>query len=257
MSSNFIQYHVNAGIAQITFARPEKKNALINEMWSQLVELVRQAESDENVRVIVFAGDGGNFSAGYDLADFLHRPPVAADSPVFQFLTVVSNIAKPVVAAIEGVAVGIGTTLLLHTDFAYAANNARFQLPFVNLGLCPEAASSLLIPQLCGQRKAAELLMLGQAFDAKTALDCGLINQIVAPGEALTQALATAQQLTQKPPAALRVTKALLKNANRQAIAETLANEAQSFGRLLQSAEAKEAFAAFLEKRAPDFSKFK
>ncbi len=252
-----IRFSVSDGIAHIVFARADKKNAVVNEMWQRLVDVVTQAERDENVRVILFYGDGGNFSAGYDLSDFLHRPPLAADSPIFQFLNAVTNISKPVVAAVEGVAVGIGTTLLLHADFAYAADNARFQLPFVNLGLCPEAASSLLLPQLCGQRKAAELLMLGQPFDATTALECGLINRVLASPLVLSTALATAQQLTQKPPAAIRVTKSLLKQANRQLIADTLNNEAQSFSRLLQSAEAKEAFAAFLEKRAPDFSKCK
>jgi enoyl-CoA hydratase/carnithine racemase len=245
------------GIAHIVFARADKKNAVVNEMWQELVNVLNQAELDDNVRVIVFYGEGGNFSAGYDLADFLHRPPLAADAPIFQFLAALVNVTKPVIAALEGVAIGIGTTLLLHADFAYAASNTRFQLPFVNLGLCPEAASSLLVPQLCGQRKAAELLMLGAPFDAETALACGFINKVVAPGEAIAQALAVAAQLNQKPPAALRVTKSLLKQANRQLVAEALNNEAQSFSRLLQSAEAKEAFAAFLEKRAPDFSKLK
>jgi enoyl-CoA hydratase/carnithine racemase len=255
--SEHIRYAIENGVAHIVFARADKKNAIINEMWQRLVEVVNQAERDEQVRVLLFYGDGGHFSAGYDLSDFLHRPPLAADSPVFQFLTALSTISKPVVVAVEGVAVGIGTTLLLHADFAYGADTARFQLPFVNLGLCPEAASSLLLPQLCGQRKAAELLMLGQPFDANTAYECGLLNQVLPASAVLSTALATAQQLTQKPPAALRVTKALLKQANRQAIAVALDNEAQSFARLLQSAEAKEAFAAFLEKRAPDFSKFK
>ncbi len=252
-----IQYKNENGIAHIIFARAEKKNAVVNEMWQVLVDYVGQAERDESVRVILFYGEGGNFSAGYDLADFLHRPPLAADAAVFQFLSALTTITKPVMAAIEGVAVGIGTTLLLHVDFAYAASNARFQLPFVNLGLCPEAASSLLLPQLCGQRKAAELLMLGAPFDAQTALQCGLINSVVAPNEALAAALNVAEQLTKKPPAALRMTKSLMKHANRQPIAEALGNESQAFSRLLQSAEAKEAFAAFLEKRSPDFSKFK
>jgi enoyl-CoA hydratase/carnithine racemase len=255
--SELIRYSIAQGVAHIVFARPDKKNAVVNEMWQRLVDVVNDAERNDSVRVVLFYGDGGNFSAGYDLADFLHRPPLAADAPIFQFLNAVTSISKPVVAAVEGVAVGIGTTLLLHCDFAYASDNARFQLPFVNLGLCPEAASSLLLPQLCGQRKAAELLLLGQPFDAQTALHCGLLNKVLTPALVLETALATAAQLAQKPPAALRISKSLLKNANRQAIADTLNSEASAFSRLLQSAEAKEAFAAFLEKRTPDFSKFK
>lgn len=244
------------GIAHIQFNRPAKKNALVDEMWTQLSGILETVELDPSVRVIVFSGAEGNFTAGYDLGDFLHRPPISSDSAVFRFLALLSQVQKPLIAAVEGVAIGIGTTLLLHCDFAYAASNACFQMPFVNLGLCPEAASSLLVPRLCGQRKAAELLLLANKFDTATALSCGFINAQTEPGQALAIAMATARSLTQKPPAALRLSKALMRRAEKQLVTESIAEEAACFSRLLLAAEAKEAFSAFLEKRAPDFSRF-
>lgn len=253
---SFVHYQVDEHIATLRFSRPDKKNAVIHEMWIELCQRLVEAEADSRVRVIVFTGAGGNFTAGYDLGDFLHQPPIAADSPVYQFLQLVAGATKPLLAAVEGVAVGIGTTLLLHCDFAYVASNARLQMPFVNLALCPEAASSLLVPRLCGQRKAAELLMLGEMFDAQTALSCGLVNGVTEPGDAEMVTMATAKKLSAKPPAALRAAKALLKRSDKSAVLEQISVEAATFTQLLQSAEAKEAFAAFLEKRAPDFSRF-
>lgn len=256
MSSGSIQYEVRDHVAHLSINRPDKRNALTTPMYLQLTAFLSEAEHDSNVRVILFRGEGGHFSAGNDLADFLNQPPIDADSPVMKFLFAVAGAHKPMVAAVEGVAVGIGTTLLLHCDLSYAARDAKFSLPFVNLGLVPEAASSLLLPHLCGHARAAELLLLGEPFTADTAKDCGIITGITGVGEALACAEQAARKLAQKPPAALRASKALLKRHLRGAISDTLLVEAAEFRQRLQSPEAKEAFQAFLEKRAPDFSRF-
>jgi enoyl-CoA hydratase/carnithine racemase len=254
--SGSINYEVRDQIAHLVINRPDKRNALTAPMYLQLTALLAEAEQDANVRVILFRGEGGHFSAGNDLSDFLNQPPIDADSPVIKFLFAVAGAHKPMVAAVEGVAVGIGTTLLLHCDFSYAARDAKFSLPFVNLGLVPEAASSLLLPSLCGNTRAAELLLLGEPFTAETAKECGLITGITGSGESLNAAEQTARKLAQKPPAALRASKALLKRHLRGAVSDTLLAEAAEFKQRLQSLEAKEAFQAFLEKRAPDFSRF-
>ena len=254
--SGSIQYNVRDQIAYLQINRPDKRNALTTPMYLQLIEHMAAAEQDANVRVILFHGAGGHFSAGNDLADFLNQPPIDADSPVIRFLFAVASAHKPMVAAVEGVAVGIGTTLLLHCDLSYAASDAKFSLPFVNLGLVPEAASSLLLPNLCGHARAAELLLLGEPFTADKAKDCGIITGITGAGEALHAAEQAARKLAQKPPAALRANKALLKRHLRGAVSDALLVEAAEFKQRLQSPEAKEAFQAFLEKRAPDFSKF-
>jgi len=256
MSSGSVQYEVRDHIAYLTINRPDKRNALTTVMYQQLTAFFSEAEHDNNVRVILFHGAGGHFTAGNDLADFLTQPPIDADSPVMKFLFAVAGAHKPLVAAVEGVAVGIGTTLLLHCDLSYAARDAKFSLPFVNLGLVPEAASSLLLPQLCGHARAAELLLLGEPFTADTAKEYGLITGVTGVGEALTTAENAARKLALKPPAALRASKALLKRHGRGAVSDTLLVEAAEFKLRLQSPEAKEAFQAFLEKRAPDFSRF-
>ena len=256
MMTGSIHYEVRDRIAHLVINRPDKRNALTTPMYLQLTSYLAEAEHDANVRVILFRGEGGHFSAGNDLADFLNQPPIDADSPVMKFLFAVASAHKPLVAAVEGVAVGIGTTLLLHCDLSYAARDAKFSLPFVNLGLVPEAASSLLLPQLCGHARAAELLLLGEPFSADTAKDCGIITGMTGVGEALATAEQAARKLAAKPPAALRASKALLKRHLRGAVSDTLLVEAAEFRERLQSPEAKEAFKAFLEKRAPDFSKF-
>ncbi len=254
--SGSIQYEVHDHIAHLVINRPDKRNALTTPMYQQLTAYLAEAELDASVRVILFRGEGGHFSAGNDLADFLNQPPIDADSPVMKFLFAVAGAHKPLVAAVEGVAVGIGTTLLLHCDLSYAARDAKFSLPFVNLGLVPEAASSLLLPGLCGHARASELLLLGEPFTADTAKDCGIITGISGVGEARAMAEAAARKLALKPPAALRASKALIKRHLRGAVVDTLLVEAAEFKQRLQSPEAKEAFQAFLEKRAPDFSRF-
>ncbi len=243
------------GVLTLRFNRPDKKNAILASMYADAAQALKTADADASVRVVVITGSGDSFSAGNDLKDFIENPPMGADAPVFRFMHGLAAFSKPVVAAVNGVAVGIGTTVLLHCDFAYAVPNAKFQLPFVNLALVPEFASSLLLARFLGPRRAAELLMLGEPFGAETALEFGLLNAIV-PADQLEAAVrAKAAALAAKPPAALRATKALL-NADRDEIAKRIMLEAKVFGERLQSAELKEAVTAFFEKRAPDFSKF-
>ena len=243
------------GVLTIRFNRPDKKNAILGAMYADAAAALKAADSDAGVRVVIITGSGDSFTAGNDLKDFLENPPQNNDAPVFRFMHDLAGFSKPVIAAVNGVAVGIGTTVLLHCDFAFAVSSAKFQLPFVNLALVPEFASSLLLARFLGQRKAAELLMLGEAFDAETAQGFGLINAVVPSDQLEAVVKAKASALALKPPAALRATKALL-NADRAEIDARIALEAKIFGERLQSAELKEAIGAFFEKRAPDFSKF-
>ncbi len=204
---------------------------------------------------MLITGGAECFTAGNDLKDFLDNPPTRPDSPVVEFLLALRAFAKPLVAAVCGPAVGIGTTLLLHCDLAYAGANARFHLPFVDLGLVPEAGSSLLLPQLLGQRKAAQLLMLAEPFGAEQALDYGFVNGVCAPEEVEGLARSKAMILAAKAPAALRLTKKLMKQAQADLIAATMDAELRVFGEQLQGPEAAEALQAFFEKRKPDFSR--
>lgn len=249
-----ILVHTEASVMTITFNRVEKKNSLTAAMYGSLADALDSAASDAAVRVVVFQGHELIFSAGNDINDFLSVPPDDSDAPVFRFLRALSTFAKPLVAAVCGPAVGIGTTLLLHCDLVYAGDNAAFSMPFVNLGLCPEAASSLLVPQLMGHRRAAEALMLGEPFTAETALEVGLINRIVPPAEANALAQLQAQKLAAKPLSSLLETKRLMKLGNAPLIAGCMADEISSFGRMLREPAAREAFTAFVEKRRPDFS---
>ncbi len=243
------------GVLTLRFNRPDKKNALTTAMYADADAALRAAGADTGVRVVVITGTGDSFTAGNDLKDFLQNPPTRADAPVFLFMATLSTFAKPVIAAVNGIAVGIGTTLLLHCDLAYAAAGAKFQMPFVNLALVPEFASSLLVPRTVGRVKAAELFLLGEPFSAEAACDLGLVNAVV-PGADLAAAVAAkAANLAAKPPAAVRQTKALMRGDD-AAVAARIAAEARLFGERLLSAEFKEAANAFIEKRAPDFSKF-
>lgn len=243
-------------VLRIQLNRPEKKNAITAAMYTGLAEAIARGEGDPAVRVMLLHGAGDTFTAGNDLQDFAANPPQGADSPGARFLQAISRAAKPIVAAVHGNAVGIGTTMLLHCDFVYAADSARFHLPFVNLGLCPEGASSLLLPMLAGYPRAAELLMLGEPFDAAKAREAGIATAVVSSADVLAVATATAQKLAEKPPGALRLAKQLLKRPLLPHIDATISEELRHFHVLLRSAEAKEAFAAFFEKRSPDFSRF-
>jgi enoyl-CoA hydratase/carnithine racemase len=240
------------GILTITFNRPDKKNALTSTMYAVLADALEAADTDPAVRVILFSGNGGAFTAGNDLQDFLNNPPQGDNTPVFRFLRAISTASKPLVAAVSGVAVGVGTTMLLHCDLVYAGESAKLSLPFVNLALVPEAASSLLLPAMIGHHRAAELFMLGEAFTPTTAKDYGIVNAIYPDDKLLAEATAVAAKLAAKPPTALRLTKQLLKRTKGD-VAGQMAEEGQHFRSQLKSAEAREAMTAFFEKRPPKF----
>ncbi len=243
------------GVARVVLNRVEKKNALTAEMYVRLAEALAAADADPKVRAIMLHGTQDCFTAGNDLADFLKRP-AGAEPPVVGLFKVLPALAKPVVAAVGGPAIGIGSTLLLHCDFVYAAANARFQLPFVPLGIVPEFASTYLLPLLAGYQRAAELLLLGQPFGAEKAREVGMVTEVVPADSVLSKALQTAQMLAALPPESLRLTKRLLRKRHGAAIAETIAEETRIFSERLSSPEAREAMSAFLEKRKPDFSRF-
>jgi enoyl-CoA hydratase/carnithine racemase len=242
-------------ILSIQLDRPEKKNALTRGMYLGMIEALKQAEADSAVRVVLITGSQDCFTAGNDLMDFANAKP-GDTSPAIVYLQTLAAAQKPVVAAVAGVAVGIGTTMLLHCDLVYAAPDARFQLPFVNLGLCPEAGSSVMLPELMGHRRAAELLLFGEPFNSEKALELGIINAVFPGAELLEAATAKARQLAEKPPSALRTTKALLKRSAAGAVADAMARETEKFAALLQGPEAREAMMAFMQRRKPDFSKF-
>jgi enoyl-CoA hydratase/carnithine racemase len=241
-------------IARVELARPEKKNALTGEMYLALADALSRAESDDGVRAVFLHGRPDCFSSGNDLEDFLQRDP-RAESPALRFLGAIAAARKPIVAAVGGPAVGIGTTMLLHCDLVYAAAGARFHLPFVPLGLVPEAASSLLLPMIAGYPRAAELLLLGEPFGAEKAFAAGIVTAVVPEGELLEVARATAVKLAALPPASVQLTKELMKRPHAQAVASQMAEEGRLFARRLTSPEATEAMTAFLAKRKPDFSK--
>jgi enoyl-CoA hydratase/carnithine racemase len=242
-------------IARVELVRPEKKNALTGEMYKQLAAALAAADADPQVRAILLHGTQDCFTAGNDLHDFLQRP-AGAEPPVVDLFKVLPNLAKPIVAAVGGPAVGIGSTMLLHCDLVYAADNARFQLPFVPLGIVPEFASTYLLPLLAGYQRAAELLLLGQPFTAAKAMDVGFVTEVVPAGDLFPKAREAAQMLAALPPESLRLTKRLLKKRHGTAIGETIIEETNLFSERLSSPEAKEAMSAFLEKRKPDFSRF-
>lgn len=236
------------GVLQITINRPDRRNALDRASYAGLIAAIATAEADEAVRVMVLTGAAGCFTSGNDIKDFAAASGDGARIAI-DFLTAISTAKKPIVAAVEGFAVGIGTTLLLHCDLAFAGRSASFRLPFVALGLCPEGGSSLLLPLIAGSKRAAELLMLGEAFSPETAAEAGLVNAVVEDGTALSVALEKARALAALPPQSVALTKSLLKRGSAAAVAETIALEAKHFGERLVSAEAQAAFAAFLTKR--------
>jgi enoyl-CoA hydratase/carnithine racemase len=246
--------HTDAGVMTITFNRLDKKNSITSAMYAAMADAVAQAGADPSVRVVVFQGHESIFSAGNDIGDFLSQPPSTQESPVFRFLRGIATFEKPLLAAVAGPAVGIGTTMLFHCDLVYAGDNAAFSMPFVNLGLCPEAASSLLAPKMFGYHRAVEALLMGEPFFAEAAQEVGLVNRVVPPTEVNGYAQAQARKLAAKPLSSLIATKRLMKG-DTQAVLQKMDEEGQSFGRMLREPAAKEAFGAFMEKRKPDFSK--
>jgi enoyl-CoA hydratase/carnithine racemase len=242
-------------VARIRFDRVDKKNALTAEMYAQLGAAFRAAEDDPNVRAVLLHGTEECFTAGNDVADFLKRPS-GGSSPAQALFDVLPWMKKPVVAAVGGPAVGIGSTLLLHCDLVYAAPNARFQLPFVPLGIVPEFGSTYLLPLLAGYQRAAELLLLGQPFTAQKAYEAGIVTAVIPQDTLLLEAEKAATALASLPPESVRLTKRLMKARHVQPLTATIEEEMRIFGERLQSPEAKEALSAFLEKRKPDFSRF-
>ena len=242
------------GILRVQINRPEKKNALTFAMYQELANALARADQEKSVRVVLLTGTESCFSAGNDLIDFkkISQGRERIRNP---FVPAISGFKKPIVAAVSGVAIGIGTTMLLHCDLVYAAANARFQLPFVNLGLCPELGSTVLLPLLMGHQRAAELFLLGEPFGAEKAREVGIVNAVCPEGEVMNFALEAARKLAAQPPAAACLTKALMKRGREAAVKTALEEESYHFGQRLLSPEAKEAFQAFSERRKPDFSR--
>jgi len=253
--SEHVKAEITDGVLTLTLGRPEKKNALTGAMYDAMSDALLKAEKDSSVRVILFQGDGDSFTAGNDLADFASqaRGESAVDSPAHRFIETVSQSSKPLVAAVQGNAVGVGTTMLLHCDLVYLADNARLITPFVNLALVPEAASSWLLPLRIGHVRAYSMFALGEPMDAASALACGLATAVVSQDELRKKAHEAAITLTKRPAGALKLTKKLMRDHQR--IAAQIAEESELFKERLKTPEAREAFAAFAERRPPDFSK--
>jgi enoyl-CoA hydratase/carnithine racemase len=248
------------GILTIEFNRPERKNAITGAMYQTMADALIDGEQDAAVRAILITGKPEIFTAGNDLEDFLKNAPAGGQPdtsrPVYQFMRALSGTTKPVVAAVSGAAIGIGTTMLMHCDLVYVADNAKLSMPFVQLGLCPEFASSVLFPAIAGYPRAAEKLLLGEAFMAQEAYQMGMVSKVLPLDELIPFATRQAAKLVALPAASIRATKALMKRPRAEQIEAALKAEIDLFSAMLQAPEAKEAFTAFFEKRKPDFSKF-
>jgi enoyl-CoA hydratase/carnithine racemase len=244
------------GVATIEIARPEKKNALTMAMYQAMADALEAAGADAAVRAVLFTGQPGIYTSGNDLEDFMQRPPQDEDSPVFLFMKALLACDKPVVVAVTGAAIGIGTTMLLHSDLVYVADDARLAMPFVGLGLVPEYASSLIVPRLMGHARAAEKLLLGDPFTAAEAVEVGIANAVLPAGEVLPHARRVAERFNTLPPGAVRDSKMLMRRWQGDAVVEQIRTEAAIFRSRLRSPEAMEAFSAFFQKRKPDFTKF-
>ena len=245
------------GVATLEIARPEKKNAITVEMYAAMAQALREAQADTAVRAVLITGQPGIFTSGNDLEDFMQRPRQGLDSPVFQFMKALLDCDKPVVAAVTGAAIGIGTTMLLHCDFVYVSDESRLAMPFVSLGLVPEFSSSLIVPALMGHVRAAEKLLLGEPFTGADAVECGIANAVLPAGEVVAHARRVAERFNALPPGAVREAKRLMRRPLRERVLETITVEGEAFGARLSSPEAKEAFSAFFQKRKPDFSSFR
>jgi enoyl-CoA hydratase/carnithine racemase len=244
------------GILRVELNRPEKKNALTAAMYASLADIFNEADKDDETRVVLWHSAGDAFSAGNDLVDFLKNPPGPGSFPQGDLMDAFIKFEKPIVAAVQGAAVGGGTTMLTHCDFVYAGESAKFQVPFINLALVPEFGSSFSVPARVGHLRAAELFLLGEPFTSTRAAELGLVTRVVPDQDLLATATKTAQKLAAKPAGALRASKRLIKQASIGQIREAaLKVEPPVFFERLRSAEAKEAFSAFLEKRPPNFTK--
>jgi len=243
-------------VARIRFDRVDKKNAITPEMYALLGKALTDAEANSQVRAVLLHGTAECFTAGNDVADFVNVPRTPGKTPARALFDILPVMAKPVVAAVGGPAIGIGSTMLLHCDLVYAAPNARFQLPFVPLGIVPEFGSTFLLPLLAGYQRAAELLLLGQPFTAQKAYEAGIVSEVVPQEQLIEHAFKVATALAALPPESIRLTKRLMKARHGATLAAAIEEETKIFGERLHSPEAKEALSAFLEKRKPDFSRF-
>ena len=242
-------------ILRIQLNGPEKKNAMTSAMYITLADLLNDAAKDDQIRVVLWHGAGDSFSAGNDIQDFLKNPPGAGESPQARLIEALINFDKPIVAAVQGAAIGGGTTMLTHCDFVFAGESARFQMPFVNLAVVPEFGSSYSVPARSGYLRAAELILLGSRFDAKRAAELGLVTRVVPDQELLTTATDTARELAEKAPTALQACKRLMRTSTRDQLERAVNLENEEFSARVRSAEAKEAFTAFIEKRKPNFAR--
>jgi len=250
---NSLLQNLEHGVMTLTLNRVDKKNALTADMYAGLAQALSQAIDAKDVRVVLVQGHETVFSAGNDIADFLQQPSASPDSAVSRFLRGIASFPKPLIASVCGPAVGVGTTMLLHCDLVYAGDNAAFSMPFVNLGLCPEAGSSLLAVQLMGYQRAAEALLMGEPFLVEAALELGLISRVLPPSEVNAYAQSQAQKMARKPVSSLIETKRLMKSARTPAVLAQMDEEAVVFARMLKESAAVEAFSAFMEKRKPVF----
>jgi enoyl-CoA hydratase/carnithine racemase len=251
MAMDHITRQRDGAVLRIGFDRPERRNAISAAMYAALADAFAEAAADPSIKVVLLHGRPEVFTAGNDLSDFLENPPSGQDTPVYRFLSTLSSFPKPLLAAVTGHAIGIGTTMLMHCELVFAAEDARFSLPFVNLGICPEAGSSVLLPALAGYARAAELLLFGEPFDAQQAAAAGIVNRVLPAGEVLDFAAARARELAQRPLASLLETKRLMRAPLAAQLARAIEDESATFMRLLREPAAREAMAAFMQKRAP------
>jgi enoyl-CoA hydratase/carnithine racemase len=254
-SSTEIVTDRSGSILRLQLNRPAKKNAMTSDMYLTLAGLLNEATKNEEIRVVILHGAGDSFTAGNDLEDFLKNPPKPGESAQERFVAALMNFEKPLIAAVHGVAVGSGTTMLTHCDFVYAAETTRFQLPFINLAIVPELGSSYSIPASIGYMAAAELFLLGIPFNGRRAAELGLVTRVVPEDNVLATAMETARALAEKPAVAMQASKKLLKRWSREQTAAAIKVETLEFGARVRSDEAREAMNAFLQKRRPDFTK--
>lgn len=252
--SDIITEH-SARILRIQLNRPAKNNAMTSGMYLTLADLLSSAAKDDQMGVVLWHGAGDSFCAGNDIEDFLKNPPGPGESPQSRLMDALLNFDKPIVAAVHGMAIGGGTTMLMHCDFVYAGESATFQMHFINLGLVPEFGSTCSVPAGVGHIRAAELLLLGQPFDARRAAELGFVTRVIPDETLLGTATETAQKLAQQPPSALQASKRLMKWSIRQQVEDAMRAENDEFASRVHSAEAREAFKAFLEKRPPNFTR--
>src|SRR6202047_2276063 len=245
----------SGNILRIQLNRPERKNAMTSAMYIKLADLLNAAAKDDQIRVVLWHGAGDSFCAGNDIEDFLKNPPGAGESPQARLMEALVNFDKPVVAAVQGAAIGGGTTMLTHCDFIYAGESTKFQMPFINLAVVPEFGSSCSVPARIGHLRAAELILLGAPFDARRAAEWGLVTEVVSDQDVLARATETARKLAAKPAAALQASKRLMKQPFRGKLTAAMKAENEEFSAQVRSEDAKEAFTAFLEKRKPDFTR--